>query len=106
AGRRLLFAGDIEAAGEERLRDARLRADVLKVPHHGSRSSSGPDFVAAVRPAIAVISLGAHNKWGFPNTGVLQRYQEVGSEIYRTDRDGAVEVRITSDGHITAQKER
>jgi competence protein ComEC len=51
----------------------RLRADVLKVPHHGSRTSSGPDFLRAVSPKLAVISTGAGNRFGHPHAEVLER---------------------------------
>jgi len=62
----------------------------LKVPHHGSRTSSGPDFLAAVRPSIAVVSVGVRNVYGHPDAGVLARLVTAGADVYRTDRDGAV----------------
>ena len=93
-----LLTGDIDAAAERRLaRSGRpLRTDVLKSPHHGSRSSSSPEFLDAVSPGIVVISVGRDNRYGLPDPGIVARYEERGSRVLRTDRDGAVE--IVSDG--------
>lgn len=87
-----LFTGDLERAGEEMLLEAQpeLRATVLKVPHHGSKTSSTPRFVEAVAPAHAVFSCGRDNPFGFPHPAVVARYEAVGSAIHRTDRDGAI----------------
>ncbi len=94
AGRsRVLLSGDIEARSETRLlheaRDA-LAADVLVVPHHGSRTSSTPAFVAAVDPAVAVFTPGYRNRFGHPRPEVVARYVSRGSAVVRTDRDGAI----------------
>jgi competence protein ComEC len=87
-----LLASDIEAAAEQALvaSGAPLRATVLKVAHHGSRTSSTPGFLDAVAPTAAVISVGARNPYGHPDAGVLERLQTAGARVYRTDRDGAV----------------
>jgi competence protein ComEC len=87
-----LLTGDIEQEAEEVLlhRDEGVAATVVKVPHHGSETSSTEAFVQAVRPWVAVISVGRQNKFGHPSRGVLQRYQRVGASVYRTDGDGAV----------------
>src|SRR2546421_362557 len=87
-----LLASDIEAAREHALvaSGAPLAATVLKVGHHGSRTSSTPDFLEAVDPAIAVISVGRRNPYGHPDPGVLERLTAAGARVYRTDRDGAV----------------
>jgi competence protein ComEC len=91
-----LFAGDVEAQGEEAaVRQGGLRADVVKVPHHGSRTSSSPAFVAAVGARHAVVSLGAANRFGFPAPEALERWRATGAEVLRTD-EGAV--RFLSDG--------
>lgn len=92
-GARVLVAGDIEARSESRLlHEARdgLPADVLVVPHHGSRTSSTPAFVAAVDPAIAVFTPGYRNRYGHPRADVVARYATRGAAILRTDRDGAI----------------
>ena len=92
-----LFTGDIEAAGERALlaNGKQLHATILKVPHHGSASSSTPAFVEAVRPAAAVISDGYLNNFHFPADSVVQRYIDDGAILLRTDRDGAVMVDAT-----------
>jgi competence protein ComEC len=109
AGRYLLFPGDLEAEGEAALisRDAeRLHADVLKVPHHGSRTSSTLAFLEAVRPRLAVFSVGDRNRWGFPHPSVVERYQELGTQQLRTDRDGAITVTIHAGGRIDVVRAR
>ena len=91
---RILFTGDIEARGEQAVlaRGRDLRATVIKVPHHGSRTSSSPVFVEAVHPAVAVISLGYGNRYGFPEPAVVERYRQAGALVLRTDRCGAVTI--------------
>jgi competence protein ComEC len=99
--RRVLLTGDIEAAAERLLVQEsgdELRSVVLKVPHHGSATSSTAEFVAAVRPGVAVVSAGADNRYGFPARRVIGRYAAVSSQVLRTDLDGAVEVRIRASG--------
>jgi competence protein ComEC len=94
----LLFTGDIEAEGEHVLLSANgtLASEIVKVPHHGSRTSSSQAFVTAVAPRMAVASLGYHNRFAFPAAEVVQRYAEQGSQFLRTDQAGAVTV--VSDG--------
>lgn len=91
---RFLFVGDIEAEGEAALLRQDLHADVLKVPHHGSKTSSSAALLQAVDPAIAVISCGRDNPYGHPHPAVLARYR--GVRVLRTDQLGTVELR--SDG--------
>lgn len=99
----ILFSGDIGERGEaEILADYRetpglLNIDVLKVPHHGSRNSSGKEFIEALSPSVAVISLGKDNIFGFPHVDTLKRFEDGAVRVYRTDVDGAVTV--TSDGN-------
>jgi competence protein ComEC len=111
AGRALLFPGDLEADGEGELVGRRavgedVAADVLKVPHHGSRTSSSDELVSAVHPALAVISLGWRNRFHFPAAEVLARYAAHGVTVLRTDRDGAVTVTIAPDGNVRVARER
>jgi competence protein ComEC len=98
--RAALLTGDIEGAAESALllSGAPLRADLLKVAHHGSRTSSGAAFLAAVGPRLAVISVGPSNAWGHPDPGVLGRLREAGIAVLRTDRDGALRFRTDGSG--------
>lgn len=101
----LLLTGDAETEAEQALLAAGLplRADVLKVGHHGSNGSSSAPFLAAVQPQIAVIQVGAENTFGHPHADVLARL--AGSEILRTDERGRIE--IISDGkQVWAKTER
>jgi competence protein ComEC len=70
---------------------------VIKVPHHGSLTSSTPEFLRALHPAIAVFSAGRSNHFGHPAPEILQRYADVHAEIFRTDRNGQID--IDTDGH-------
>lgn len=100
-GGSMLLTADIGRLGElsllERVAHA-LPADVLLVPHHGSKSSSTAAFIDAVAPRLAVISVGHRNRYRHPAPTVLARYKARGIEILRTDRDGAVELRFTQRG--------
>ena len=92
AGRRVILTGDIEAPQEHALvadTQVSLRADVLMVPHHGSKTSSTADFVAAVRPRFAFIQAGFLNRFGHPVAAVEARYVESGAQVIRSDRCGA-----------------
>ena len=96
-GRSMLLTGDIEKPAEAELlkRDASaLAADVLLVPHHGSRTSSSAEFLAAVGARAAVIPAGYRNRFGHPNADVLERFSVLKTEIFRTDRGGAITVRL------------
>ncbi len=102
-GGRVLLPADIERRSEDGLtRNAphRLRAEVLLAPHQGSRSSSSPDFVHAVAPRIVVFPVGYRNRFGHPHREVLARYEDAGSRIYRTDRDGAIRLSVSVAGGI------
>ena len=96
----LLLPGDLGAQGEAALlrRAGPLRALVLKVAHHGSRSSSGTPFLHAAQPLVAVVSVGARNPFRHPSPETLARLEAAGTRIYRTDRDGAV--MLETDGHV------
>jgi competence protein ComEC len=95
---RMLFMGDAGTETEARLLASGddLRADVLKVGHHGSAYGSTSAFVAAVRPRYAIISVGRHNLFGHPAPQTLETLRAAGAAIYRTDENGATT--ITTDG--------
>lgn len=99
-----LFTGDIEKEAEQLLinKRAELAADIIKVPHHGSSTSSHHEFVAAVQPSTAVIMVGEGNRYGHPDLEVLVRYQAAGAEIYRTDHHGTITVRV-EDGVVSIE---
>jgi competence protein ComEC len=99
---RFLLVGDAERAEEDWLlaqHRSELRADVLKVGHHGSSTSSSDAFLDAVHPDVAVISVGAGNMYGHPSNDVLHALSRVGAEVLRTDEAGTVIVR-TDGVHI------
>jgi competence protein ComEC len=89
-----VFTGDIGRDVERAIASRFTRAPIriLKVPHHGSATSSSQAFLDALRPDIAVISAGRGNPFGHPVASVLERYRNIGAAIYRTDQDGAVTV--------------
>ncbi len=97
-GRGVLLTGDLEGRLETVLvgEGRNLQADLLKVGHHGSRTSTTAGFLRQVRPRAGVISVGSTNPWGHPDAEVLGRLRDAGVRIYRTDLDGAV--RFTTDG--------
>ena len=93
----VLLTGDIEKQAEHRLLARypdRLPADILVVPHHGSLTSSTPEFVDKVNPVIALFPAGYLNRYGFPRKAVIARYQRLGTKLYETGRDGAITIRL------------
>lgn len=94
----MLFTGDAGFQTERRLlrEGVDLRADVLKVGHHGSAYASGGDFLAAVRPRIAFISVGRHNVFGHPAASTIDALTAVAATVYRTDQCGAITLKITA----------
>jgi len=91
--RSILLTGDIQVEAEAQLLHKLPPTDVLKVPHHGSTTSSSAPFLAALKPKIAIVSCGVDNRFGLPAAQVLQRYQEHGIALYRTDRHGLIMLR-------------
>ena len=103
AGKRLLITGDITQEVELQLPDIGP-VDMLQVPHHGSGGSSCAEFLEQLSPEYAFISCGENNDYGHPHDSVLQRLEDVGAAIYRTDREGTLVVRIR-EGQITVESE-
>ncbi len=96
---RVLLAGDIEKEAEYRMvrEEVPLRAEILKIPHHGSLSSSTLHFLQSVKPSYAILSVGERNIGRLPHPEVIRRYQELGAQIYRTDNHGAITIRTDGE---------
>jgi competence protein ComEC len=94
----ILLTGDIGQAVEEKLiaSGADLRSDILKVPHHGSRTSSSIEFIGRMRPRYAVISVGQRSPFGHPHPEVVDRYHTVGINVLQTGKNGTITV--STDG--------
>ena len=97
---KILLAGDMEGEVEEYLSmDNNLKnIDIIKVPHHGSTTSSGEEFLKHTNPKNAIITVGLNNLFGHPNEEVLERYRNNNTNIYRTDIDGNISVKIDKNG--------
>lgn len=96
----VMFTGDIEEKAEEELVKIygdKLKADILKVAHHGSKTSSIAEFLKCVSPKIALIGVGKDNTFGHPNSGVLSRLENINAKIYRTDKLGEITVTISKN---------
>jgi len=99
---RALLTGDIQKKGEYSLLTSQgdqLSADILLMPHHGSKTSSTAEFLEAVNPRLSFIPVGYNNPYGHPKVQVLERYWERDIELYRTDADGAISVVLGKDLH-------
>ena len=96
----ILLSADIEKESEKRileLHEKSLPATLLVVPHHGSKTSSTQSYVESVRPRYAVFTVGNRNRYGHPNKDVVERYRTAGSELFRSDEDGAILVEMDSN---------
>ena len=99
----MLFTGDIEEIAEKEILELYsqnqnlLKADILKVGHHGSKTSSTSEFIKAIKPQIAVIGVGKNNKFGHPNDGVLQRITDLKCKIFRTDLNGEISIEVNKN---------
>lgn len=106
----VLLPGDIEARAEQRLvahYGPRLRAEVLVAPHHGSRTSSTEEFIAAVRPHHVLVPAGYRNRYRHPHPSVVARYRQAGSRLYGSAASGALELRLGAAGiEVSAFRER
>lgn len=99
----ILFTGDIEEAAEKelvKLYGNKLKSDILKVAHHGSKTSSTYEFLQEVKPSISLIGVGEDNTFGHPNEGVLQRLESINTKVYRTDLNGEIEIKINKEKGI------
>lgn len=99
----ILFTGDIEVEAEKELEQVygkKLKADILKVAHHGSKTSSREEFIKLVSPKIALIGVGENNKFGHPADITLERLEKENVKVYRTDQMGEVSITINKNGRI------
>jgi len=92
--RAILFTGDIERQAEKSLLESgqELQADVVKVPHHGSKTSSTEDFVRATGAQLAIVSVGRHSMFGHPHREVVQRWQANGASVLTTGECGTITI--------------
>jgi competence protein ComEC len=97
--KRILFTGDVEKEAEQAMlsQGLELRSDIVKVAHHGSRTSSVEQFVEATRPGLAIISVGRSSIFGHPNKEVVERWRASGAQVMTTGEKGTISVVI--DGH-------
>lgn len=101
---RVLFTGDMEKEVEREILDhIPKNIDIIKVPHHGSNTSSTMELLDKINPQIGLISLGRNNMYGHPSNEVLDRYRDVNTRIYRTDESGMVKM-VLRDGSITVEE--
>ena len=101
----ILFTGDVEEIAENEIcrkynTTNKLKANILKVAHHGSKTSSTAEFIKMVKPQIALIGVGKKNKFGHPNDGVIQRLKNMNTKIYRTDKMGEIVIQINNMGEV------
>ncbi|MBT9614187.1 MAG: DNA internalization-related competence protein ComEC/Rec2 [Burkholderiales bacterium] len=105
----LLLPADIEMKSERELLarvSDKLRAEVLIVPHHGSRTSSTPEFVAAVQPEVAIFTVGYRNRFQHPKPDVVARYRALNAQLLQSDTAGAIEITMPSKGPIAIRSYR
>ena len=106
----MLFTGDIEEVAEKKMLDTyknhldMLKATILKVAHHGSKSSSTEEFLKTVNSKVAMIGVGENNMFGHPSNVVLERLQLFGMQIFRTDQDGEISIKVNHKGRIDIEK--
>ena len=101
---RLLLTGDIETPVEATLLDKGVIGPIntVVVPHHGSQTSSSADFVARLKPELAIVSAGFSNRWGFPKADVVRRWEYAGARLLETATSGAIGQRICISGGVTS----
>lgn len=101
----ILFTGDIEKIAEKEMlkkyKNDELKSTVLKIAHHGSKTSSTEEFINMVNPQIALIGVGENNKFNHPNEEVIDRLEKKNIKIYRTDENGEITLKIDKCIKIT-----
>lgn len=105
----MLFTGDSERDAEQNMVKSygnELQSDVLKSPHHGSRTSSSDDYLKTVKAKDVIISLAADNEYGHPHKQTLDRYKKYNMNVYRTDQDGTITITTNGSDDYTISKEK
>ena len=104
----MLFTGDIEKEAENKILQKYntdiLKSTVLKIAHHGSKTSTTESFIKLVDSQIALIGVGKDNNFGHPNGEVLNRIENLGAKVYRTDKAGEISLRVGKKGKIRIDK--
>ena len=106
----MIFTGDVEEVAERQILEAYkenlnlFNSNILKVAHHGSKTSSIKEFLEVVRPKIALIGVGENNKFGHPNSEVLERLEELDIKLYRTDEMGEISIIVDKKGKMKMKK--
>lgn len=99
----VLFTGDVEKSEDNILnkyKNNQLKSDVIKVAHHGSKTSSSEEFIKEVNPKIALIGVGINNKFGHPNQEIIGRLEDIECKIYRTDEMGEIVMEVNKSGKV------
>ena len=106
----MIFTGDIEEVAERQILEEYkenlklFNSNILKVAHHGSKTSSIKEFLEVVRPKIALIGVGENNKFGHPNSEVLERLEKLDIKLYRTDEMGEISIIVDKKGRMKMKK--
>lgn len=106
----MLFTGDIEKVAENQILEEYkenldiLKSTVLKVGHHGSKTSSIQEFIDVIKPKIALIGVGENNKFGHPNDEIIERLENLNIKIYRTDKMGEIDFIVDNKDRIRIKK--
>jgi competence protein ComEC len=106
----MLFTGDIEECAEKQILEEyknnlkTLNSNILKVAHHGSKTSSTSDFIETVKPEVALIGVGKNNKFGHPNEEVIKNLKKQNIKTYRTDERGEISIVVNKNGKYTIKR--
>ena len=106
----MLFTGDIEEIAEKKIiekykgKEKILKSDIIKIAHHGSKTSSIVNFLKLVKPKVALIAVGKNNKFGHPNEEVLEMLNSLPCEIYRTDLNGEIVIMVKKSKYVEILK--
>ena len=102
----MMFTGDIEKKAEEEILETYknlkiLESDILKVAHHGSKTSTTDEFLSRVKPKIALIGVGKDNMFNHPSNTTIEKLENMGIKIYRTDLNGEISICVNNNGEVS-----